>query len=102
METKKAVGRPISKENRKKVGFSLEGVVLDELSKLAAMTGKTQSRIVEEAIMMFKEKEDIINARIKKIEELGDDAFLDIDKLIEKRLKREDEILTNMEARNVG
>ena len=98
----KKQGRPVEKENRTKVGLSLDGSTNDKLSELAAMTGKTKSRIVEEAISMFAERQSIIEARIQKVQELGDDAFLDIDEILEKRLKRETEESTNMEVRNVG
>lgn len=97
----KNIGRPIEKENRTKVGLSLQGSSVDKLSELAAMTGKSKSRIIEEAISMFSERESIIQARIKKIEELGDKALLDIDTILENRLKKEQEESSNMEVRNV-
>lgn len=101
-ENKNKVGRPIEKEGRTKIGLSLNGSSVDKLSELSAMTGKSKSRIIEEAISMFNEREIIIQARIKKIEKLGDKGLLDLDLIIEDRLKKEQEESSNMEVRNVG
>ena len=84
----KKAGRPIEKKNRTKVGLSLKGTSVDKLSELAAMTGKSKSRIIEEAISMFSQRETIVQERIKRIEELGDKALLDIDAILEDRLKK--------------
>ena len=97
----KKAGRPIEKKNRTKVGLSLKGTSVDKLSELAAMTGKSKSRIIEEAISMFSQRETIVQERIKRIEELGDKALLDIDAILEDRLKKEQEESSNMEVRNV-
>ena len=42
-----------------------------------------------------------LQERIRKIEELGDKALLDIDAILEDRLKKEQEESSNMEVRNV-
>ena len=55
-DTVKRVGRPIEKEGRVKIGLSICGETNEILSKLAADSGKTKSRIFEEAIRVFKEK----------------------------------------------
>lgn len=52
---KRKVGRPIEKENRTKVGLSLDGQYSDMLTHLAKQLGKTKSRIVEEAIAALYE-----------------------------------------------
>lgn len=97
----KKAGRPIEKENRTKVGLSLQGASVDKLSELSAMTGKSKSRIIEEAISMFSERETIVQERIKRIEKLGDKALLDIDAILEDRLSKEQEESSNMEVRHV-
>lgn len=98
----KKIGRPIEKENRTKIGLSLTGSSVDKLSELAAMTGKSKSRIIEEAISMFSERESIVQARIKKIEEYGEKALLNIDDILEERLKKEQQEISNLEVRNIG
>lgn len=98
----KKAGRPIEKKNRTKIGLSLTGSSVDKLSELSAMTGKSKSRIIEEAILMFSDRETIIQARIKKIEEFGEKALLNIDEILEERLKKEKEESSNMEVRHVG
>lgn len=88
---KRKVGRPIEKENRTKVGLSLKGDSADLLSALAHITGKSKSRVIEEAILLFKDKEEIIRKRIEKIETSSDNVFLDLNEIIEERLKIEKE-----------
>ncbi len=53
----KKVGRPITKKNRVKIGLSLEGESNNVLNKLTILCGKTKSRIIEEAIDLYYEKE---------------------------------------------
>jgi len=50
-------GRPVTKKNRVKIGLSLEGESNNVLNKLTLLCGKTKSRIVEEAIDLYYEKE---------------------------------------------
>ena len=67
------------------------------------MSGKTKSRIFEDAIRIMKEREDIIYARSKNIEKYGDDAFLDFEEFMKnkksqtrtKRLQRLSSSLSN-------
>ncbi|MCJ8327340.1 MAG: hypothetical protein MJK08_09600 [Campylobacterales bacterium] len=56
MSTKR--GRPVIKKDRIKIGLSLEGESNNVLNKLVLLTGKTKSRIVEEAIDMFYKNEN--------------------------------------------
>lgn len=52
---KRKVGRPIEKENRKKIGLSIDGQTDSILNELVQMTGKTKSKIVEESLdLMYK------------------------------------------------
>lgn len=51
------VGRPIEKENRVKVGLSLDGKYNDMLKELSVLTGKSKSRLVEEAILVLYDLE---------------------------------------------
>lgn len=53
----KKVGRPIEKENRVKVGLSLEGKYNDMLKELSLFTGKSKSRLVEESILLLYDLE---------------------------------------------
>jgi len=100
-----AAGRPIVKENRKKVGLSLIGNVNDKLTELSAMTGKTKSRIVEEAVHLFSERQAMVDARIKDIKEYGDMASLSAKDILEERLRKEEEVLKgslDSEVKHVG
>lgn len=99
MEKKtKFVGRPIEKENRTKIGLSISGDANQILSELAKRTGKNKSAIFEDAIRIMKEREDIMYARAKKIEQLGDDAFLDF----EEYMKNRNSLKSDLEVRHVG
>ena len=51
------VGRPKEKENRVKVGLSLDGCYNDMLKELSVLTGKSKSRLVEEAIVLLYDLE---------------------------------------------
>jgi hypothetical protein len=66
---KRTVGRPIEKENRTKVGFSLDGKYCDMLNALSKGQGKTKSRIIEEAIAYLYDKEHILSEPISIIKE---------------------------------
>lgn len=57
----KKVGRPIEKENRIKVGLSLDGAYNDMLKELSLKTGKSKSRLVEEAILLIYDLEHKTN-----------------------------------------
>lgn len=59
----------------------------DLLAVLAKKTGKTEKEIIEEALKMFGEKEEIIKERIAKIELFGEEALLNLDNIIEERIK---------------
>jgi predicted DNA-binding protein len=88
----KKIGRPILKTNRTKIGLSISGATNDILSDLAKRTGKNKSSIFEDAIRIMKEREDIMYARAKTIEQFGDDAFLDFAEYMKNRtaLKNEE------------
>ncbi len=75
------MARPITKANRKKVGFSLENTAVDTLSELSAMTGKSKSKIIEESIALYMRDKLSIDAKMKKIDELGDEAFASMDEI---------------------
>ena len=79
---KKSVGRPTIKLNRKKLGFSLKGETSDTINQLVEETGLTKSAIIEQAIEYFNTREDIINKRVKRIEKLGDAAYLNTEDII--------------------
>jgi len=92
-ENRKA-GRPIEKENRVKVGLSIDGETNDLLNELASNSGKTKSRVFEEAIKALKKQEDITKKRIELFEELGDDALLNFEELMKNRkaIQNEEEV----------
>lgn len=92
------VGRPIEKENRKKIGLSISGEANDTLEYLANLTGKTKSRIFEDSLRIMKEREEMIYARSKNIEKYGDDAFLDFEEYMKNREASKKE----KEVRDVG
>ena len=54
MKASARVGRPIEKENRTKIGLSVDGETNEILNELVRRTGKTKSRIFEEAIRVMK------------------------------------------------
>ncbi len=62
--TGKQVGRPVEKKGRTKIGLSISGEANKTLNDLTKLTGKTKSRIFEEAINVLKTREEIIYERI--------------------------------------
>lgn len=93
---KKQVGRPVEKEGRKKIGLSIDARASEILNELANRTGKTKSRIFEEAMDVMKKREDIIYARMKSYEKNSLDT-LDLDELIKNKEASEKE-----EVQDVG
>ena len=81
----KKVGRPIERENRVKIGLSIDEESNNILSKLSKLTGKTKSKVFEEAIRVLEEREIIIRSRIETIDRLGDEALLDFDEYVKNR-----------------
>ena len=67
MENKK-VGRPIEKLNRTKIGLSIDGVTNERLIKLTKMTGRTKSKIVEEAIFILYQKELEVQKKLAELD----------------------------------
>jgi len=63
----KKIGRPTTKTNRTKIGLSLDGQFSDKLTELSKLTGKTKSKIIEESIQMFYNKQLLINKAIENI-----------------------------------
>ncbi len=99
MATKRPVGRPTEKIGRKKIGLSIDAEADRLLNELAEQSGKTKSRIFEEAIKVMKRREDIINARIKDFRENGEESLLDFDELVKNKRASEKE---PQEVGNVG
>ena len=91
------MARPVEKINRTKIGLSISGESNEILNELSKRTGKNKSRIFEDALRIMKKQEDIIYARAKKIEEFGDDAFLDFEEFMKNRKAKNDE-----EVKHVG
>lgn len=104
MKTTKKVGRPIEKENRVKIGLSIDGESNDILSRLSKLTGKTKSKIFEEAIRVLEERETTIRSRIETIDRLGDEALLDFDEYVKNRKasKIDRDTQNKMEVKNVS
>lgn len=98
MKTSARVGRPIEKENRTKIGLSVDGETNEILNELVRRTGKTKSRIFEEAIRVMKKREEIIFARMLDYEKNGNDSFLNLDELI----KNKEALEKEQEVKNVG
>lgn len=88
-------GRP-RKEGRKKIGLSIDERASDILNELAERTGKSKSRIFEEAMEVMKKREEIIYARMLDYQNNGIDA-LDLEELVKNK-----EASLNEEAKNVG
>jgi predicted DNA-binding protein len=84
-DKRKNVGRPVTKPNRKKIGLSISSEAHKTMEALAEATKRTKSNIVEEALQIMKENSDTITARIKKIEEMGDDVFMDFEAYAKER-----------------
>lgn len=59
----------------------------DLLTVLTKKTGKTEKEIIEEALKMFDKKAEIIKERIAKIELFGEENLLNLDNIIEERIK---------------
>ncbi|MCT7633921.1 ribbon-helix-helix protein, CopG family [Aliarcobacter butzleri] len=85
------VGRPIEKENRTKIGLSVDGETNEILNALVEKTGKTKSKIFEEAIRVIQKREEAIYARMLDYQKNGEDSLLDFEELIKNReaLKKE-------------
>ena len=79
---KKNAGRPVSKPNRVKIGLSISKESDSILCELVKRSGKTKSRVFEEAIKYFKSREDIIYQRMLDIDLNGDKAFITPDELL--------------------
>lgn len=76
MKTTQRVGRPIEKIGRIKIGLSIDGesnIILDNLAK---RTGKTKSRLFEDAIKLMKKREDEIYKRMLEYERYGDSILI--------------------------
>jgi len=84
-KTKNNVGRPVTKIGRKKIGLSISGEANDTLEYLSQLSGKTKSRIFEEAISIMKKREEIIYARMENYVKEQDKALLDFDELMKNR-----------------
>ncbi len=81
---RRTVGRPIEKEGRKKIGLSIDAEADKILIELAKKTGKTKSRLFEEAIKELKKREDIIEARMNTIINNENGSILDINSILDK------------------
>lgn len=78
-------GRPVEKPNRAKIGLSITQDASKTLNELAEMTGKTKSKIFEEAIKIMREREEIIYARMENYQKYGKDVFLDFEEYMKNR-----------------
>ncbi len=94
------VGRPVTKIGRKKIGLSIDADSDKLLTALAEKSGKTKSRIFEEAIKIMESRASIIAARMKDFDENEFDSILDFDELEKNRMASNKE--SNLEVRNVG
>lgn len=84
-KTTKKVGRPTVKPDRAKIGLSVTKEANEMLEYLSNMTGKTKSRIFEEAIKIMKVREDIVYARMEQYAKHGKDSLLDFEELIKNK-----------------
>ncbi len=64
--SKNKVGRPISINNRTKVGLSLDGAAVNMLSSLSEKTGKTKSKVVTEAIALYAAELFLVELKNKR------------------------------------
>lgn len=71
----KRVGRPVQKIGRKKIGLSLDGITTDMIEELCYSLGKTKSRIVEEAIMLYYKNNQKIEVEFSKISKEKSDPY---------------------------
>lgn len=78
----KRVGRPIEKENRIKIGLSLDGRYNDMLKELSVQSGKSKSRLVEEAILLICDLENR-NHKLDVVEHKNDKMKVTDNKNIE-------------------
>ena len=82
MSDKKNIGRPISKSGRVKIGLSISSESDSVLCELVKRSGKTKSRLFEEAMVVLK-REYTIYQRILNVEQNGDKALISPEKLDE-------------------
>ncbi len=83
---KKNVGRPKEKENRTKVGLSLDGKYNDMLIELSKNTGKTKSRLVEEAIEDLYARQQNLEKLIKQFDKQQDSSFDTLRSMVRNKL----------------
>ena len=82
---KNKVGRPIEKENRVKIGLSIDEETRELLDMLAESSGKTKSKVFKEAIKLFKANDSIVRKKLKILEEIDDNTLLDFYKFYKKQ-----------------
>lgn len=70
------VGRPIQKEGRTKIGLSIDGNSNIILENLVKRTGKTKSRIFEDALKLMEQREDEIYKRMLEYEKYGNKVIV--------------------------
>ena len=93
-------GRP--RKNNVKICLSVDAKASEILNELAISTGKSKSKIFEEAIKMIKEKEDIIYARAKNYEKYGKEALMDFDEYMKnRRASKQDQEVDNVDKKAV-
>lgn len=76
MKVAQKIGRPIEKQGRIKIGLSIDGESNAILDSLAKRTGKTKSRLFEDAIKLMKRREDEIYRRLLEYEKHGDSILV--------------------------
>jgi len=85
---KKSVGRPIEKIGRKKVGLSLDGETLDLLDNLSKKLGKTKSKIVEESIFLFYQKDKELDQKLDLLNKPKDQQYTQIKEMLYNSLNK--------------
>ena len=79
---KNNVGRPIEKIGRTKIGLSIDGITSNLLDDLSKKLGKTKSKIVEEAILNYYEKNKELDYQLDLLNKNKDEPYLQIKEML--------------------
>jgi hypothetical protein len=74
---------------KKKIGFSVSDESIRTMDQLVELTGKSKSRLFEDAISILYKEQMVTQARLEEMKVLGKDAYIDMDEMM-KRYYKED------------
>lgn len=85
---KNSVGRPIEKIDRKKIGLSLDGITTNLLDDLSKKLGKTKSKIVEEALLLYNENNKKLEEELALLDKARNDPYYKLKDMLYTTMKK--------------